>query len=191
MTAEQTTSGASLKNQFLLAMPSLAGSYFGDTVTYLCEHNEDGAMGLVINRPSGLSLVELLSQLGMKSGVISADVPVLDGGPVARDRGFILHSDDARFDASLELGDGLMLTAAREVLEAIAQGTGPREYLVALGYAGWDGGQLEAELKDNAWLTCPASLDVIFHEPFDARVRKAAAALGIDFRLMSGQAGHA
>lgn len=190
MEADSTT-GQSLRNQFLLAMPSLTGSYFGDTITYLCEHNEEGAMGLVINRPSGLSLVELLSQLGMKSGLTSVDVPVMDGGPVAQDRGFILHSDDQRFEASLDLGNGLMLTAAREVLEAIARGAGPRDYLVALGYAGWDGGQLEAELKENAWLTCPASLDVVFREPFDNRVRKAAEALGIDFRLMSGQAGHA
>ncbi len=181
----------SLKNQFLLAMPGLAGSYFGDTLTYLCEHTDDGAMGLVINRPSELTLVELLAQLGIAPGEVSADVPVMDGGPVARDRGFILHSDDERFEASLDLGNGLMLTAAREVLEAIARGSGPRDYLVALGYAGWDGGQLEQELKDNAWLTCPASLDVVFREPFASRVSKAAATLGIDFRLMSGQAGHA
>jgi putative transcriptional regulator len=91
----------------------------------------------------------------------------------------------------MDLGNGLMLTAAREVLEAIGQGAGPKHYLVALGYAGWDGGQLESEILDNAWLTCPASLDVVFREPFESRVNKAAAALGIDFRLMSGQAGHA
>jgi putative transcriptional regulator len=185
------TAETSLKNQFLLAMPSMAGSYFGDTVTYLCEHNDDGAMGMVINKPSDLSLKELLGQLGMDTGHVGPEVPVMDGGPVARDRGFILHSDDERFDASMDLGNGLMLTAAREVLEAIGQGAGPKHYLVALGYAGWDGGQLESEILDNAWLTCPASLDVVFREPFESRVNKAAAALGIDFRLMSGQAGHA
>jgi putative transcriptional regulator len=181
----------SLKNQFLIAMPALTGSYFGATLTYLCEHNDDGAMGLVINRPSDLSLIEMLAQLGVQTGGVPADVPVMDGGPVARDRGFILHSDDRSFDASLALGNGLMLTAAREVLEAIADGTGPTHYLVALGYAGWDAGQLEDELKDNAWLNCPASLDVVFREPFANRVHKAAEALGIDFRFMSGQAGHA
>lgn len=181
----------SLKNQFLIAMPAMAGSYFGDTVIYLCEHNDDGAMGLVINKPGELSLAELLGQLGMEAGQVDAATPVMDGGPVARDRGFILHSDDQRFDASLDLGNRLMLTAAREVLEAIGRGAGPRDYLVALGYAGWDGGQLEEELKDNAWLNCPASLDVVFREPFETRVSKAAAALGIDFRLISGQAGHA
>jgi putative transcriptional regulator len=181
----------SLKNQFLLAMPGLSGGYFGDTVTYLCEHNDDGAMGLVINRPSPLTLVELLGQLGIDAGNVSPEVMVMDGGPVARERGFILHSDDRRFDVSMALADGIMLTAAREVLEAIAAGDGPADYLVALGYAGWDAGQLEQEILDNAWLSCPADADVVFHEPFDNRVNKAAAVLGIDFRLMSGQAGHA
>lgn len=185
------SAGTSLKNQFLLAMPAMAGSYFGDTVIYLCEHNADGAMGLVINKPGDLSLVELLGQLGMPTENVPAGTPVMDGGPVARDRGFILHSDDQRFEASLDLGDGLMLTAAREVLEAIGAGKGPEHALVALGYAGWDGGQLENELKENAWLTCPATHEVVFHTPFEDRVSKAAAILGIDFRLMSGQAGHA
>jgi putative transcriptional regulator len=181
----------SLKNHFLIAMPGLLGSYFGATLTYLCEHTDDGAMGLVVNRPSDVALIEMLAQLGVQTSGVAADVPVMDGGPVARDRGFILHSDDRAFEASLDLGNGLMLTAAREVLEAIADGTGPADYLVALGYAGWNGGQLEDELKDNAWLTCPASLDVLFREPFANRVHKAAESLGIDFRFMSGQAGHA
>lgn len=185
------TSATSLKNQFLIAMPGLIGSYFGDTVTYLCEHNDDGAMGLVINRPSTLSLRELLGQLGLDSHAVAAEAPVMQGGPVSRDRGFILHGDDVRFDASLDLGNGMMLTAAREVLEAIGRGEGPRDYLVTLGYAGWDAGQLDRELLDNAWLTCPVTLDVVFQEPFESRVSKAAASLGIDIRLMSGQAGHA
>lgn len=185
------TPESSLKNQFLLAMPTMVGSYFGDTVTYICEHNDEGAMGLVVNRPSDLTLRDLLDQLGLDNGAVAADTPVMDGGPVARERGFILHSDDERFEASVELGDGLMLTAAREVLEAIGRGAGPRHFLVALGYAGWDAGQLERELLDNAWLSCPSSREVVFDEPFDNRVNKAAEALGIDFRLMSGQAGHA
>jgi putative transcriptional regulator len=181
----------SLKNQFLIAMPTLSGSYFGSTVTYLCEHNEDGAMGLMINRPSDLTLLEMLAQIGIRTNGLTADVPVMEGGPVATDRGFILHTDDKRFDASLDLGAGLMLTAAREVLEAIGAGEGPKDYLVTLGYAGWGAGQLEEELLENAWLTCPMSLDVLFREPFPNRVRKAAESLGIDFRFMSGQAGHA
>ncbi len=112
-------------------------------------------------------------------------------GPVYMDRGFILHSDDVTFDASRALGHGLMLTTAREVLESIGNGHGPERFLVALGYAGWDAGQLEGELQENAWLTCPATTEILFDVPYDARVDKAAQTLGIDFKLMSGQAGHA
>jgi len=184
------TAEVTFKNQFLLAMPGLAGTYFGDTVTYLCEHNAQGALGLMINRPSEISLGELLRRVGIEEPSDLPDVPVMVGGPVSPDRGFILHTSDDRFDASLDLGDGLMLSAAREVLEAIARNDGPESYLVALGYAGWDGGQLEDEIRDNAWLTCPGDQRIIFHTPFEERVSKAAAALGIDFRLMSGQAGH-
>lgn len=181
----------SLKNQFLLAMPGLAGTYFGNSVTYICEHNEDGAMGIMVNRPTDVSLVELLSQLGIRTGSTPVEVSIMEGGPVQVDRGFILHTDDQHFESSLDLENGLMLTTAREVLEAIAAASGPRDYLVALGYAGWQGGQLEAELLENAWLTCPADQEVLFHTPYAERVTKAAAALGIDFSLMSGHAGHA
>ena len=172
-------------------MPALAGSYFGNTITYLCEHNDQGAMGIMVNRPSELTLSELLEQLDIKCEGAAIAVPVLEGGPVASDRGFILHTDDKDFGSSLRLGDGLMLTTAREVLEAIAAGEGPAAYLVALGYAGWGDGQLESEMKDNSWLNCPASQEVLFDTPFDARVSKAAESLGIDFNLISGRAGHA
>lgn len=184
------TAELNLKNQFLLAMPGLTGSYFGDTVTYICEHNAQGALGLMINRPSDVSLKELLAQLGIDAGVALAQVPVMVGGPVSPERGFVLHSLDSRFEASLDLGDGLMLSSAREVLEAIAVDDGPAEYLVTLGYAGWDSGQLEREFQENAWLNCPAEHRIIFHTPFQERVASAAEVLGIDFRLMSGQAGH-
>ena len=184
------TDGTCLKHQFLLAMPGLAADYFGNTITYVCEHNEDGAMGLMINRPTDLSVSDLLTQLGIES---SLDLPacVVEGGPVLNDRGFILHTEDSRFETSLALGNGLMLSTARQTLQAIASGEGPEKYLIALGYAGWAGGQLEAELTQNAWLTCPANLDVLFEVPFAQRVDRAAATLGIDFRLMSRQAGHA
>ena len=180
-----------LKNQFLLAMPGLAGTYFGDTVTYVCEHSADGAMGLMINRPTEVTLKALLTDLGIESSSVSSDIPVMEGGPVASERGFVLHSDDRGFDSSLSLGDGLMLNSTREVLEAIAAGEGPRDFLVAMGYAGWGEGQLEQELLENAWLTCPGNTDILFRTPFAERVNQAAAALGIDFRLMSSQAGHA
>lgn len=180
-----------LKNQFLLAMPGLTGTYFGDTVTYICEHNADGAMGIMVNRPTDVSLVELLSQLGINTGSTPIEVTIMEGGPVHADHGFILHTDDKHFESSLNLDNGLMLTTARDVLEAIADGRGPGNYLVALGYAGWQSGQLEAELKENVWLTCPVDAEVLFHTPYSERVAKAAASLGIDFKLMSGHAGHA
>jgi len=180
----------SLKHHRLLAMPGLAGEYFGNTITYVCEHNDDGAMGIMVNRPMDLTVGALLEQLGIDA-TDALDEPVLEGGPVKRDRGFILHTDDVQFEASLPLGNGLMLSTARQTLEAIGAGRGPRQYLVALGYAGWGVGQLEEELKQNAWLSCPAQLDILFDVPFTERVNRAAASLGIDFRLMSSQAGHA
>jgi putative transcriptional regulator len=180
----------SLKHHFLLAMPGLAGEYFGNTISYICEHNDDGAMGFMVNRPMDLTVGALLEQLGIASN-IELDQPVVEGGPVKRERGFILHSDEVRYDASLSLGNGLMLSTARQTLEAIGSGEGPQRYLVALGYAGWGVGQLEDELLHNAWLSCPANIDILFDVPFDQRVNSAAATLGIDFRLMSSQAGHA
>ncbi|HEY5645581.1 MAG TPA: YqgE/AlgH family protein [Pseudomonadales bacterium] len=191
------TADLSLKNQFLLAMPGLAGSYFGDTLTLICEHNADGAMGLIVNRPSAVTLIELMAQLGIDKGATPPDRIVMEGGPVGGDRGFILHAEDDRFDNSLSLGNGMMLSSARQVLKAIAVNEGPADYLVALGYAGWDAGQLESEVADNAWLTCPAdaagelSRQIVFHTPFEQRVQRAAASLGIDFSLISSQAGHA
>ncbi len=183
-----------LKNHFLLAMPGLAGSYFGATLTYICEHNAQGAMGLMVNRPTDITLAELLSQLGINSDSTTAEVPVLEGGPVSGAQGFVLYTDDTNdnnnFPASLDLGNGLMLTTARDVLEAIAENRGPSEYLVTLGYAGWAEGQLEQEITENSWLTCPANREILFNVPYPDRVNKAAATLGIDFRLMSGQAGH-
>jgi putative transcriptional regulator len=179
-----------LKHHFLLAMPSLASEYFANTITYVCEHNEEGAMGFMVNRPMQLTLAALLDQLGITSTLTSQE-PVLEGGPVKTERGFILHSDEVQYDASLPLGHGLMLSTARQTLEAIGAGHGPKRYLVALGYAGWGSGQLENELAQNAWLSCPADVDILFDVPFDQRVNKAAATLGIDFRLMSKHAGHA
>jgi putative transcriptional regulator len=179
-----------LKHHFLLAMPGLVTDYFGNTITYICEHNETGAMGLMINRPTELPLAKLLEQLGMDVLVKLKD-PVLEGGPVGGEHGFVLHTEDPRFDSSVSLGNGLALSTAKQTLQAIGAGTGPARYLVALGYAGWAGGQLENELAQNAWLTCPANLEVLFDVPYAQRVDQAAATLGIDFKLMSRQAGRA
>ncbi|MEZ5558477.1 MAG: YqgE/AlgH family protein [Pseudomonadales bacterium] len=185
----------SLRGQFLLAMPGLTGGYFGNSLIYLCEHNPDGAMGLVVNRPGDLTLGNLFAQLNITTDAPARREPVLEGGPVASERGFILHGDDHTLAASLPVGDGLMLTAALEMLEAIAAGTGPAQFLIALGYAGWGAGQLEQELKDNAWLNCRVEpvvcRSILFDTPFETRIHRAAEALGIDFRLMTGQIGHA
>lgn len=181
-----------LKDQFLLAMPALAGTYFGSTITYICEHNDQGAMGIMVNRPLELTLAELLGQLNIETpNTDCSQIPVLEGGPVASDRGFILHTNDQHFESSLALGNSLMLTTAKEVLEAIATGNGPRDYLVALGYAGWGEGQLENEMQQNSWLNCKADAEVLFATPFAERVGAAARSLGIDFNLISGHAGHA
>ena len=179
-----------MKHHFLLAMPGLADPIFNSTITYLFDHSEKGAMGLVINRPSDLTLGDMFDQLGI-DGEHGRDLPVLQGGPVERERGFILHGDDVDFDASVDLGHGIRLSTARQVLQSISEGDGPTKFIVALGYAGWDGGQLEREMAENTWLSCPASTEIIFETPFEMRVRRAAEALGIDFRLISHQTGHA
>ena len=173
-------------------MPALAGTYFGTTITYICEHNDEGAMGIMVNRPLELTLAELFEQLNISTDDVNCrQVPVFEGGPVASDRGFILHTNDVHFESSLGLDNGLMLTTAREVLEAIANGAGPHDYLVALGYAGWGEGQLENEMQQNSWLNCPADTQVLFSTPPADRVDAAAKSLGIDFNLISGHAGHA
>ena len=172
-------------------MPGLSGTYFGETLTFICEHNAEGAMGIIVNRPSHVTLVELVAQLGISKGATPIDSVVMEGGPVEVERGFILHSADQRFDASLDLGCGIMLSSAREVLEAIADSDGPDEYLVALGYAGWDAGQLEDEIRLNSWLTVPASPDLVFETPYEERWQAAARSIGINPAKLSLHAGNA
>lgn len=180
-----------LKNHFLIAMPNQSGSYFGNTITYLCEHSEEGAMGLMINRPMTLSVSDLMEQTGFTGLSTLAEAPVLEGGPVSPEQGFVMHSDDGGFNASKDIGHGLRLTTSREVLAAIANDRGPYHYLIALGYAGWGPQQLERELADSAWLTCPANNEILFDVPFEDRIDATARLLGFDFRLMSGQMGDA
>ena len=182
----------SLKNQFLLSMPNpqSLGDYFGDTITYVCRHNQEGAFGLVVNRPLEMTVGDMLQQLNLPCDGDSSAL-VVEGGPVRRDCAFILHTDDVRVSQSLTVGSGLALTTEMELLAAIARGDGPRHYLLALGYAGWGPGQLEGELERDVWLTCPGSKSVIFDVPFADRVRSAARNIGIDFSLMSGKIGHA
>lgn len=183
--------GTRLANHFLIAMPSLREGIFAQSLTYLCDHGADGALGLVINHPLDLSLDDLLDHVGLQE---HADCPeaVYAGGPVHTDRGFVLHRRDQRnWDSSLPIGDELALTTSLDVLRAIAQGEGPAPRLVALGYAGWGPGQLEDELAANAWLTLPAVSDILFELPPEQRLRAAAARLGVDLNLMAPGAGHA
>jgi putative transcriptional regulator len=181
-----------LRDRFLIAMPDLADDNFFHTVTYICEHNPDGAMGIVINRPSELSLGELFAQLGFELGDPTlGELAVYHGGPVQTEQGFILHSPLGDWEATMAINDEVGLTASRDILEAIAQGTGPERFIVALGYAGWGAGQLEQELLDNTWLSAPASNTILFDTPTDQRWTEAAALLGVDLTLLSHDAGHA
>lgn len=181
-----------LKHHFLIAMPHMADPNFAQTVTYLVEHNEQGAMGLVINRPNGLNLADVLEQLRPDEPppALCQSLPIFAGGPVQTDRGFVLHPAGHSFQATLELGE-LALSTSQDALFAIADGNGPARHLITLGYAGWEAGQLETELAENAWLTCPADSDILFDTPFDQRLSAAAARLGINLSLLTAQAGHA
>ncbi|UUD62585.1 YqgE/AlgH family protein [Pseudomonas seleniipraecipitans] len=185
-------SSSILKNHFLIAMPHMADPNFAQTVIYLIEHSDQGAMGLVINRPNGLTLADVLEQLRPDSepAVLCQSLPIFSGGPVQTDRGFVLHPSGAQFQATLDLGE-LGMSTSQDVLFAIAEGNGPARHLIALGYAGWGAGQLETELADNAWLTCPADQTTLFETPYEQRLGAAAALLGIDLNLLTAQAGHA
>ncbi|MFA5985388.1 MAG: YqgE/AlgH family protein [Methylococcaceae bacterium] len=180
-----------LNNQFIIAMPGLADPNFFHTVTYLCQHDKDGALGIVINRPTDMKLGEIFKQMEVKvSYPTAADVPVFAGGPVQQERGFVVHTSGGKWDASMLVSDSISLTTSRDVLEAIAAGEGPKQYLVALGYAGWGGGQLEKEMIDNAWLSTPFGSSVLFDTPVSQRWNAAAGQIGIDINQLTMPAGH-
>jgi putative transcriptional regulator len=185
-------SGDCLRDHFLLAMPRLSEGIFSQSITYICEHGESGAMGIIINRPLDLSVSEIFEHLQINARRDFSAVPVMAGGPVKIDHGFVLHRYcDKTWEASLKITSEITLTTSRDILRAIAADNGPRDHLIALGYAGWAAGQLEQELAENNWLTLPGSADIIFSIPIDRRLEAAAALLGIDMNLISGQAGHA
>jgi putative transcriptional regulator len=182
----------SFNNQLLIAMPGMADPNFNSTVTLICEHNSDGALGIVINRPMNLNLAGLFAQLSVPDpDSAAARIPVLDGGPVAKERGFVLHNPHAEFESSVAVSPDIQLTLSRDILDAIAAGRGPTKALVALGYAGWQPGQLEAEMLANAWLSVPATPEIIFDVPFSRRWITAADILGVDISRLSSHAGHA
>ena len=185
-----------LTNQFLIAMPGMGGDAFEGTVIYLCEHTENGALGLVINKPIDIKLKNLFEkvELNLDRGDIS-DSPVFFGGPVQTERGFVLHDqldeEGGHYSSSLKIPGGLEMTTSKDVLEALSHGAGPKRILVTLGYSGWGAGQLEDEMGRNNWINVNAQTDIIFDTPIEQRYDKALSLLGIDVRMLSSDAGHA
>lgn len=183
---------AYLTDNFLIAMPTLEDPNFQRSVTYVCQHNESGALGIVVNQASEITIAEILGQLQIDCANQAWGAQmVMIGGPVHRDRGFVLHDTTPEWDSSLRVTDDLMLTTSRDILEALATGQGPERAILALGYAGWDAGQLESEMLENSWLSCPADADLLFEKPSEELWMAAAHRLGIDLNRLSGIAGHA
>jgi len=181
-----------LTNHFLIAMPGLNDPNFYHTVTYICSHNEEGAMGIVINKPLDLVLGEVLEQMDISfEDGIANDTPIFDGGPVQSDRGFILHKYDKGWDSSLKVNDQIGVATSLDILDAIANGEGPEDSFIALGYAGWSAGQLEKEIQENVWLSGPAESHIIFDTPVEQRWNSAASLLGINIDQLSPDVGHA
>ena len=181
-----------LSNQLLVELPALHDPHFARSVALICQHDGDGAMGVVINRPSEYSLGEVLQQMGIASDseALQSQV-VLAGGPVHPERGFVLHDGDREWDSTLAVGGGLYLTTSRDVLEAMARGEGPAQAVVALGCAGWGAGQLEQELVEDSWLMVPAQRAVLFDLPLDQRWQAAAGSIGVDLVNYASHSGHA
>ena len=185
---EQTKS---LANHFLIAMPALADPNFSKTVTYLCQHGPEGALGIIVNRPSELKLGDIMEQMDIAAAnPEAANMPIYFGGPVQPERGFVLHEPVGSWDSTLTISDQVSLTTSRDILEAVARGEGPQKLLIALGYAGWGSGQLEREMVENAWLNAPAETSIIFEKPSSKRWKAAAELMGIDISLLTTQAGH-
>ncbi len=181
-----------LTQHFLIAMPAMADPHFAKTLTFICEHNEQGALGVVVNRPVDLTLHALLEQIDITPTTEAArQMPVHYGGPVQTDRGFVLHSPAGAWQSTLAVGDSIGLTTSKDILQAAARGEGPARMLVTLGYAGWAPGQLEHELAQNAWLTVAADTRILFDTPAAQRYGAALKLLGIDLAMLSDTAGHA
>ncbi|MFO7746925.1 MAG: YqgE/AlgH family protein [Orrella sp.] len=193
-----------LSGHFLMAMPGSVEGDLAGTVIYVCEHSDQGALGLVINRPMDLTISHLLQKVDLEApdaqesadqiesdSKDSSDFPVFYGGPVQTDRGFVLHKPAGEFTSSIHLGKSMALTTSKDVLQAVAGGEGPEQILVTLGYAGWGAGQLEQELAQNAWLSVAAEETIIFDEPPESRYPAAMRLLGIDPAMLAGSAGHA
>lgn len=189
---DSTDSAASLANQLLVALPALGDPTFARSVTLVCQHDADGAMGVMVNRASEYTLGEVLRQMGIECDDKALRArPVLAGGPVHPERGFVLHDGDGAWDSTLPITGALSVTTSRDVLEAIARGDGPANAIVALGCAGWGAGQLEQELVENSWLTVPADAELLFTLPLPLRWQASAGRLGVDLAHMADYSGHA
>ena len=181
-----------LTDHFLIAMPAMADPYFAKSLTYVCEHTDQGALGVVINKPIEMTLKMLLDQVGIElESEEHAEELVHFGGPVQMDRGFVLHQPVGEWLSTMAVNENVALTTSKDILEAVGRGQGPYKLLVSLGYAGWAAGQLEQELAQNAWLTVPASSAIIFDLPWEQRLPAAMQLLGVDLASLADEAGHA
>lgn len=180
----------SLKNHLLIAMPTLADSYFDTSVIYLCEHNEEGAMGIVINKQSNMDFSQLSIQLDIHNAA-NLHTAIYSGGPVSPEYGFILHSKTAKWKSTLNVSEEVQLTSSQDILHAIAESRGPDQYLISLGYAGWSKGQLDDELKENSWLTLEATKELLFEYDASEIYHQALKELGISPEFLSSEGGHA
>ncbi|WP_421867521.1 YqgE/AlgH family protein [Motiliproteus sp.] len=190
---DPSETNSSLCDHFLISMPHLKDRFFEQSLTYICEHNEHGAMGLVVNRPMDLSFKEILGHLEISIEPLhDAQRQIYAGGPVQVERGFILHSPTEHlWSSSYAVNERLHLTTSVDILRAIAEGWGPEHYLITLGYAGWGAGQLEQEILHNSWLSCPADLDILFATESQQRLDAAAGKLGVNLDLLTAESGHA
>ena len=183
---------ANFTHHFLIAMPAMADPHFSNTLTYVCEHSAEGALGIVVNKPTDMTLSALFEKIDVPlADAALRRMPVHFGGPVQVDRGFVLHRPLGNWQSTLAIDDEVGLTTSKDVLEAVARGEGPKDVLVSLGYAGWSAGQLEQEIAQNAWLTVAADPGVLFETPVEARLPAAMRLLGIDFSRLSDDVGHA
>ncbi len=180
----------SLRNHLLIAMPAMADSWFASTVTYLCEHNDDGAMGIVLNKPLDIGFADICLQLDIDR-LEHIRPTIFTGGPVSQEQGFILHREPGDWSSTMAVTESVQLTSSKDILRAMAQGRGPHDYLLALGYAGWSPGQLDQELRDNTWLTLEATPDLLFGQDYRDLYDIALSKLGISAEFLSSDAGHA
>ena len=184
--------GDNLTGHFLIAMPSLNDGFFNQAVTYICEHDESGSFGLIINQETTITLKQVLNEMKIEGGDnYNEDLSIFIGGPVDQGRGFILHRPTGNWSSSLAVKNDVALTTSKDILQAIANNEGPEDCIVALGYAGWAAGQLEQEMASNTWLSCPADEQIIFNTPVEERWKAAAKLIGIDLSLLSNETGHA